>query len=432
MIFQLYNAAMRLASPLLDRVLERRLARGKEDPERIQERRGKATRPRPPGRIFWVHGASVGECQAALTLIENLLARDPALHVLLTSGTRTSAELMAGRLPERAVHQFVPVDQPTWIARFLDHWEPSAAIFVESDLWPNLVLAARDRHIPLILANARMSKSSFTRWRRLKFLTGRLFEDFALILASSEAQKQSFETLTRMPVDYIGNLKRAASPLSVDQVKLTELKKAAGARPVFLAASTHEGEETEILTAHRHATEHIPGLLTVIVPRHPNRGTAIETLTINAGLVVARRSEGGLPDTATEVYIADTMGEMGTFFALADTVFVAGSLVPVGGHNPLEPAHFSKPVLFGPLMPKNADIAAEMIAAGIAEEVVDGIALGDRIVALTDDSPARAAMTGAALTFARGQKRIAEEMAERVMDAVDRHGNRESGNRTGP
>lgn len=422
MIFRLYNVAMRLASPLLDRLLEKRLARGKEDPERIRERRGEATRQRPSGKLVWVHGASVGECQAALALIDRLLARDPELQVLLTSGTRTSADLMAGRLPERAIHQFVPVDQPRWIDRFLDHWAPSAAIFVESDLWPNLVLETRARDIPLILANARMSESSFARWRRLGFLTGRLFEDFALILASNEAQKRGFESLTRAPVVCIGNLKRAAGPLAVDEVKLLELKHATGTRPVFLAASTHDGEEAAILTAHRHAADRTPDLLTVIAPRHPNRGPAIELMAADTGLTAARRSTGALPDAATDIYVADTMGEMGTLFTLADTVFIAGSFVPVGGHNPLEPAHFGKPVLFGPLMTKNADIATDMIAAGVAQEVADGIALGGRIVALTQDGAERSAMTGAALAFARGQSKIAEEMAERIMDTVNRHG----------
>jgi len=427
MIFRLYNVAMRLASPLLDRLLDKRLARGKEDPKRIRERRGEATLPRPTGRLFWVHGASVGECQTALALIDRLLARDPELQVLLTSGTRTSADLMTGRLPERAIHQFVPVDHPRWVGRFLDHWAPSAAIFVESDLWPNLVLETQARDIPLILANARMSESSFARWRRLGFLTGRLFQDFSLILASNEAQKRGFENLTHAPVACIGNLKRAANPLKVDEVKLVELKHATGTRPVFLAASTHDGEEAAILAAHRRAANMIPGLLTLIAPRHPNRGPAVELMAANTGLTAARRSTGALPDTATEIYVADTMGEMGTLFTLADTVFVAGSFVPVGGHNPLEPAHFGKPVLFGPLMTKNADIATDMIAAGVAEEVADGIALGDRIVALTQGGEERTAMTGAALAFARGQSRIAEEMAERVMDAVNRHGASRSG-----
>ena len=246
MIFRLYNIVMRLARPLLDWHLWRRAARGKEEPERLGERRGEATRLRPPGQIFWLHGASVGECRTALALVDCLLRRDPGMQILLTSGTRTSANLMAECLPERAIHQYVPLDQPLWTARFLDYWTPAAAIFVESELWPNLVLEAQARNIPLILANARMSKSSFARWRRLRCMTRRMFKGFALILASNDAQKQGFESLTSTPVACIGNLKRAAGPLPVDEVKLLALKNTIGSRSVFLAASTHDGEEAEI------------------------------------------------------------------------------------------------------------------------------------------------------------------------------------------
>ena len=356
MIFALYKAAMQLGTPVVEAFLQKRLARGKEDPKRISERRGIATRERPDGRLFWVHGASVGECQAALALINRLLARDPGLHVLLTSGTRTSAELMAGRLPERAVHQFVPIDHPHWIARFLDHWAPSAAVFVESDLWPNLVLATRSRNIPLVLANARMSESSFARWRRFGFLTGRLFRDFSLILASNDQQKAGFESLTDAPVLSIGNLKRAAAPLAVDAAALGMLKQAIGTRPVFLAASTHDGEDLAILDAHRRAAGSVPNLLTIIVPRHPARGRDIAALAAAKDLQAVRRENGALPDTATAIYVA-------------------------------------------------------------AEEV-DAAGLGDRVAALMGDSPERTNMAAAALAFAQGQSRIADDMAERVLAAA--------------
>ncbi|MEO9902635.1 3-deoxy-D-manno-octulosonic acid transferase [Nisaea sp.] len=421
MIFRLYNAATRLAGPLLDRLLEKRLARGKEDPERISERRGIATLERPTGRVFWVHGASVGECQTALALINRLLARDPSLQILLTSGTRTSAELMTGRLPERALHQFIPIDHPHWIARFLDHWQPSAAVFVESDLWPNLVLTAQARNIPLVLANARMSKSSFARWRRFGFLTGRLFQGFSLILASNDQQMESFKSLTDAPVISVGNLKRAAAPLTVDKAALDALKKATDTRPVFLAASTHDGEDLAVLDAHRRAAGTVTDLLTIIVPRHPNRGSDIAALAATEGFQTMCRSSGSLPNETTDIYVADTLGEMGSFFKLADTVFVAGSLIPVGGHNPLEPAYFGKPVLFGPLMANNADIAADMIAAGAAEEV-EASGLGDRVAVLMGDSPERSRMTSAALAFAQGQGRIADDMAERILATASRTG----------
>lgn len=424
MIFPVYSAAMRLATPLLEHILQRRLARGKEDPARIGERRGVASLPRPEGRLFWIHGASVGECQAALALIDRLLAHDPALNILLTSGTRTSAELMSSRLPDRARHQYVPLDNPTWIAAFLDHWRPDAGIFVESDLWPNLIIAAQECGIPLILANARMSPTSFARWQRLSFLTGRLFRNFALVLASNEAQRLGFADLTDAPVRFVGNLKRAAAPLPAEESKLAELRKAIGERPVFLAASTHEGEDRAVAEAHRIAAAEKPDLLTILAPRHPNRGAAIADALGSEGFKARRRSDGLLPDSETAIYIADTLGEMGTFFTLADVVFVAGSLVPVGGHNPLEPAHFAKPVLFGQLMAKNADIASDMIDAGGALEVADATDLGRRVRDLLRDAALRQRIGAAAKTFAESEALIAERMAELISEAVARSGER--------
>ncbi|MBO6559739.1 MAG: 3-deoxy-D-manno-octulosonic acid transferase [Nisaea sp.] len=424
MIFQIYSGAMRLASPVLDHLLRRRLARGKEDPARISERRGQASLARPEGQLFWVHGASVGECQTALALIERLLDRDPALNVLLTSGTLTSAKLMADRLPARAMHQFVPLDHPAWISAFLDHWRPDAAIFVESDLWPNLVLAAARRSIPLILANARMSEGSFERWRRLSFFTGRLFADFSLILASNPVQKAGFESLTRAPVQYVGNLKRAAAPLATDAEKLAVLREAVGKRPVFLAASTHAGEEDAAAEAHRIAAAARPDLLTLVAPRHPNRGAEIAALLKGQGLHCARRSLDALPTPETEIYIADTLGEMGTLFELSDAVFVGGSLIPVGGHNPLEPAHFAKPVLFGQLMAKNADIASDMIEARAALEIADAKDLGKRLRDLLQNDAQRAELGANAKTFAEGQGAIADEMSARICAAVAAHGER--------
>ncbi|WP_420402641.1 3-deoxy-D-manno-octulosonic acid transferase [Nisaea sp.] len=422
MIFRIYSGAMRLATPLLEHLLKRRLARGKEDPARIGERRGQASLQRPAGALFWVHGASVGECQTALVLIERLLARDPALNVLLTSGTLTSARLMADRLPQRAMHQFLPLDQPDWIGSFLDHWEPDAAIFVESDLWPNLVLSARRRRIPLILANARMSKGSFERWRRLSIFTGRLFSDFSLILASNPAQKAGFEGLTRAPVLCVGNLKRAASALTTDPAKLSALRDAVGERPVFLAASTHAGEEEAAAEAHRIAAAARPDVLTIIAPRHPSRGSEISAMLEAQRFRCARRSEGVLPAPETEIYIADTLGEMGTLFELSDTVFVGGSLIPVGGHNPLEPAHFAKPVLFGQLMAKNADIASDMIEARAALEIADAKDLGRRLRDLLQNESERAGIGANAKAFAEGQGAIAEEMAGRILAAVSAYG----------
>lgn len=415
MILALYNLAMTLAGPLVERTIANRLDEGKEDPHRVAERRGIPSRTRPEGRLVWLHAASVGESQAALSLIDRLLARDAALSVLVTSGTVTSAALLAERLPERAFHQFVPMDRPTWVARFLDHWRPDLALFVESEIWPNLLLGAAARGIPLALVNGRISERSFRRWRVARPLVGRLFDAFDLILPSNAEQAGRFAALTARPVECLGNLKRAAAALPVDDAALARLSDATAGRPVFLAASTHAGEEDAAIDAHLASRKTHPGLLTMIAPRHPARGAEVEDLAFRAGLATLRRSHGAEPGPDTEIYVADTLGEMGTLFKLADIVFVAGSLVPVGGHNPLEPAHFGKPVLFGPLMAKNADIAEDMLAAGAAMQVEDARGLAKAVEELLGVTTLRKRLGAAALRFVAEQTGIADRMADRLL-----------------
>ena len=341
-----WRAMSLAAQPFAPLLLSQRAARGKEDRARMKERLGVAGRTRPNGRLVWVHGASVGESLAALPLIEQLQTQMPGTSVLVTSGTVTSARMMQARLPQGAIHQFVPLDTPRAVSRFLDHWKPDAGLFVESDLWPNLILAAAARNIPLALVNARISARSAAGWKRARGTVKRLLGAFDAVLAQDEEIAARFRGLGARNVSVAGSLKADAPPLGCDETALTALQSQIGTRPVLLAAQTHSGEDETVLPAHDMLRARFPDLLTIIVPRHLERAADIEMLC--GARAARRRSLGHAISEQTQVYIADTLGELGLFYRLAPFAFVGGTLVPMGGHNPLEPAVLKRAVLAGP------------------------------------------------------------------------------------
>ena len=286
----LWATAATLAAPALRRMLRRRVVRGKECGERLPEREGIDPTPRPPGRLLWLHAASVGESQSVLPLLA-ALAETPDLSVLMTTGTLTSAALLRSRLPamglDRVLHRFVPLDVPAWAARFLDHWRPDAAAFVESELWPNLLAACRRRGIPLMLLNARLSANSLRAWGRAPGFARALLGGFAHIHPQSPEDAARFHALGAPTLTAPGNLKLAAAPLPVDAAELARLGALVGNRPRWLAASTHPGEETIAAEVHALLAPTHPGLLTIIAPRHPDRGAALA-----AALGAPRRGAG--------------------------------------------------------------------------------------------------------------------------------------------
>ncbi len=374
-----------LLGPAVTWHLRRRLRRGKEDPVRFEERLGQPGRPRPAGRLIWVHGASVGEMISILPLVERLLHRDASLHALLTSGTVTSARIMADRLPGRAIHQYVPVDLPSNTARFLEHWRPDLALWVESELWPNLIHQTRARGVPMALVNARMSEKSFRRWRRLPFFIKPLLQSFQFCIAQSAPDAGRLATLGVQSVSFHGNLKAASPPLTVDPRDLHVLKTAISRRPVWLAASTHPGEEAMVAAVHQKISKHFSGLLTIVVPRHADRGGEIAAELEGRGLHVARRSLEQPISGETDIYLGDSMGEMGLYYRLAPIVFIGGSLIEHGGQNPLEAARLDSAVLFGPHMFNFTEQTAAMIEAGGAVQVDGGDALADQVEILLHD-----------------------------------------------
>lgn len=368
-----YRGVSRLLYPAIPPLLARRRRRGKEDPARIGERKGIPGLPRPDGLLVWLHGASVGELISLLPVAEHLTGK--GIAVLVTSGTVTSAEVAKRRLPEGAIHQYVPLDLPAYVDRFLAHWRPDIGVFAESELWPNLIHGAQAAGVHLILVNARMSERSHRRWQRFPSFITSMLSRFELVLAQTGDDGARLRELGAPRVQVIGNLKYDVEPPPADPAKLDILRGAFGDRPVFVAASTHPGEEEAIARMHAAVAAEIPSLLTVIAPRHPQRGEEVAGVCFRAGASVCRRSEGTLPDRHTQIYVADTIGELGLFYRLSKLAFLGGSLVQHGGQNPIEPAKLGNAILHGPHVFNFTEVYAALTDARGAFQVADAAAL---------------------------------------------------------
>jgi len=405
--FRAYRAATAALEPAVLGLLYWRQTRGREERSRLGERQGYPGRQRPDGHLIWVHGASIGETLSLLPVVERLTQR--GLSVLVTSGTRTSASLIARRLPPGATHQFVPVDVPRYVRRFLDHWQPDLALVAESEIWPNTIMALHERHTPLVLVNARMSDRSFRRWQKMPRVIGSLLERFALCLAQTQEDAERLARLGAPRVLMAGNLKFDAAPPPADPRVVAQLSGLVAGRPLWLAASTHPGEDDVVVAVHRALAKRHPNLLTIIAPRHPHRGPEVAGIAEQAGLRAARRSEGMQPERGTDVYVADTVGEMGLFYRLSPVVLMGGTLVPIGGHNPIEPAKLGSAILHGPYVHTAAEIYAAIDEARGALMVQDSATLARAVSELLTDT---------ALT--RDMARAASEAVQALGGAVDR------------
>jgi 3-deoxy-D-manno-octulosonic-acid transferase len=386
-----YRLAVAASEPLSGLLLNARLKRGKEVAERIGERRGIASAARPNGPLVWLHAASVGELNSVLPLIARLHAR--GLKLLVTTGTVTSSRIAEQRLPAGAMHQFAPFDVPAYARRFLDHWRPGLALFVESDLWPNLLQEIAARGVPMVLVNARLSERSFNRWRRMPAAIAHVLRTFSLALARTQTDAERLQALGAPHVTITGDLKLDVPAPPADPEALSDLQNAIAARPLIAAASTHPGEDEHVIAAYCALRGAHPGLLTIIAPRHPERGPQIAELARGAGLNAALRSTGALPSVDTDIYIADTLGEMGLLYRIAPLVFMGGSLVRHGGQNPIEPAKLGACVLHGPHVWNFADVYRALGAAEGALPIVDAPELTARFGALLA-APERRASTG--------------------------------------
>jgi 3-deoxy-D-manno-octulosonic-acid transferase len=420
-LYRFYRHAMTGLVPLAWWLVSRKLKRQGVPAIRMHERLGHASIARPPGPLVWFHGASVGESLSVLTLIDALLEQRPDLHVLMTSGTATSAEILARRMPPGCQHQFAPLDAPGAVARFLDFWRPQAGIFVDSEIWPNMLVMARDSGTRLALVNARLSQKSVEGWQKFPDTAAFVLDQFDLIVAQNRASADMLRQMgaqeDRLKTGL--NLKSTAKPLPLDEGDRARLSAAIGLRPLWCASSTHPGEEEIALTAHKRLLRSHPDALLILVPRHPDRGDAVADLIARGGLTGARRTLSEPITETTQVYLADTLGEMGLFYALSPIVLMGGSLVPIGGHNPYEPAQFGAALLTGPHVSSFSETYEPLISLGGAVTVEDADALERQLARLIAQPDAQRTMSDAASGFAaRGAAALAQ-ITDDILAVID-------------
>lgn len=420
LLLRAYRLATRALVPLVWAVVSRKLARHGVPAQRMHERLGHASLPRPGGDLIWFHAASVGESLSVLTLIARMGDRLPWAEFLITSGTATSAEMIGQRLPPRTRHQFAPLDAPGPVGRFLSHWRPRAGIFVESELWPVMLTEARGSGARLALLNARLSEKSVAGWRKRPATARFLFGQFDLILTQNRNTADNLIAIGADPARLRegSNLKSTAAPLPVDAKTLADMRAALGGRPVWIASSTHEGEEQTVLAAHRALLDHHPDLCLLLVPRHPERGDDVARLIAATGMTSARRTRGEAPSGTTQVYLADTLGETGTWYAVSPLVFLGGSLRPIGGHNPYEPAQAGAAIVTGPGVFNFAETYPPLIARGGAVEVTDAIGLAAAIGNWLDNPAEFEAARLAASAFVAAQQSALEQVIDLLSAAL--------------
>lgn len=406
------------AAPLIVVYLYIRLAQGKEDRQRLHERFGYASADRKTGKLFWLHAASVGEALSLLRLLDRLHQLQPEAQLLITSGTVTSARILAEKLPPYVIHQFSPVDTPQAVGRFLNHWQPSLAVFTESELWPNMILKTRGSGAQLALINARMSEKSFLYWKRQPWMIGQMLRAFAWIAAQTSVDAARYKSLGATTVMELGNLKYDAEPLACDEALLAPLKAALGHRPCVVAASLHPGEDASLVNAHVTLRKMFPDLLTILVPRHPHRGASMFETAKAVGVKVARRSIGDFPNAQTEIYIADTMAELGVWYRLATLVVIGGSFITHGGQNLLEPIRLHAPVVVGPHMFNFAEMLKSLLRMEAVIQVVNEKDLAPVLQRLLDEKAVRDKLISRADTWLAATAPVAEVVANKLIALV--------------
>lgn len=360
-----------LSAPLILGYLLWRTHKGHEDKNRLHERLGKASQPRPNSPLLWINAVSVGESIAALTIIQTILKKYPDVHFLLTTTTLSSAKVIENRLPKNTIHQYCPVDTPQAVNQFLEHWQPDLAIWIESELWPNLIHQTQEKGIRTILLNGRMSKKSFSNWQKLKGMISPLLSRLDLCAVQSDEQAVFFKVLGAKSLHTMGNVKLMMTPLTVDSKGYDALKKKIGNRPIWLAASTHPGEEEAILKAHQTLKKEHPDLLTIIVPRHIERAPYLQAMGLKEGLSTTLRTEKEASLDKVDIYIGDTLGEMGIYYALAPVAFVGATFVEKGGHNPIEAAQLGAFVIHGPHIFNNPQLYDSLASLNLSQCVYE-------------------------------------------------------------
>lgn len=368
-------------APFIRLYVHYRVRKGLEDCSRINERYGYTSLLRPTGRLIWFHSASVGETLSLRSFIAEWKNKYPTDHIMITTTTVTAAKIVHDQFPG-VIHQFIPFDVWPWTKRFLNHWRPDNVFFVESELWPNIIMACRHRMIPMVLLNARLSDRSFRRWKRFRLVASHILNQFDECLAQGEETAERLNILGAKNVSVMANLKFGVKPLVVNDEKWGQLKAYFNGRPIWIAASTHPGEEKIIWNVHAILRRTFPTIVTIIAPRHPYRAASLYDEATRDGLHIQTLSDfTSNQSNLVEGLIIDAIGQLGTFYRLCDVVFMGGSLVPHGGQNPIEPALFGKPVLFGPHMHNFREVCDILTKAG-AETIHNTDELAARLIDL--------------------------------------------------
>lgn len=415
MFIKIYNALITILYPLvIKQYVEKRKQKGKEDINRFNERVGRPKMPRPEGKLFWLHGASVGESVSMLPLINRILETYPDAHVMVTTGTVTSADVMQKRLPERAFHQFIPIDNPIFTTRFVKHWRPDVALWFESEFWPAVLSSIKRKNIPLILINGRISNKTFKRWQQFDFICKELLACFDLCLGQSEEDAYRLKVLGAKETICLGNLKYAGLPLPIDEKAKKEILDQIKKRPFWLASSTHNDEELRIAKVHKRLKEQFPDLLTIIAPRHPNRGEEIASEIAKLDLTTALRSNGDKITPKTDIYIANTIGEMGLWYDIANIVFIGGSLVPHGGQNFIEPSRVRDAVIVGPHMHNFTDAMNRAKKADAIIQVSDTTELEEMVRELLSNESLLEAKRSLAYNWAVSETKVLDGIMDKI------------------
>lgn len=408
-----------MLTPVVRMFLLIRKRKGKEDAERISERLGFTSIKRPDGKLLWIHCASVGESISMLKVAKELIAKFDDIHILFTSGTVTSSNILKGKLPERTIHQFIPVDLYFAVKRFIKHWHPDLLILAESEIWPNLVDQTIRLKCPVVVTNARVSEKSFKNWSRFKGTSFDFFSKFSMCIPQSQIDKERLEALgvDKNKIPLVGNLKYDNEPLKCDKDKLNELKRMIDGRKIWLAASTHQGEEEICTNAHKKLMEKYPDLLTIIVPRHPSRLDEITEMLEYSGMSYSIRSKGEEITLETSVYVADTLGELGLFYILSDIALVGGSMVYVkgiGGHNPIEPAQLHSAIVTGPNTENFIEIYRDFLDKKACVQAGDEDELINVIDGLLSDDLKRKELSDNAYEFITGQSGLVIKIVKEI------------------
>lgn len=415
MFIKIYNTLIAILYPLvIKRYINKRKENGKEDVKRFNERIGRPALKRPEGKLVWLHGASVGESVSMLPLIQKIIETYPDIHVMVTTGTVTSADVMNKRLPERAFHQFIPIDNPIFTTRFVKYWHPDVVLWFESEFWPAILSSIRRKNIPLILINGRISNKTFKRWQQFDFLSKELLSCFTLCLGQSEEDAYRLRVLGAKDALCLGNLKYAGLPLPIDEEKRNELLTQINNRPLWLASSTHNDEEVKVAKIHQRLLAKFPDLLLIIAPRHPNRGQEITDELHKLNMKTALRSANEKITAATNIYIADTIGEMGLWYDIANLVFIGGSLIPHGGQNFIEPSRVRDAVIVGPYMHNFTDAMNRAKKADAIMQINDTVELEELVSQLLENKDLLEAKRSLAYNWATSESKVLDGIMDKV------------------